>query len=193
MRPIRVLLTPGFADWEVGLILGATQFVKGLAVSLHSPDGGGVTSLGGMPVGPLPPFAPGADEVAVICGGTIWETGAAPDLRGWLAAHRREGGTVAAICGAVLPLARGGYLQAIPHSSNGRDWLAHWAPGYAGADAHVDQPQALAAQGVITAPGSAPVSFAVEVLRAAGADGATLAQLAGLFAAEHCSTVGGLA
>ncbi len=184
MRPIRILLTQGFADWEVGLILGAQQFFDGLQVTLHSPHGGPVTSLGGMQLIGLSPFDPAPQDIAVICGGTIWETPDAPDLAGRLRDHRAAGGTIAAICGAVLVLARGGLLADVAHVSNGADWLAHWAPGYSGSDRQLDQPQAHADGGIITAAGTAPLSFAVAVLRAAGAPEDGLTHIHTMFAAE---------
>lgn len=184
MKPVIVLLTEGFADWETGLLAFAAM-EDGLEIRLTSPDGGDVTSIGGMRVTGLAPFRPGGDEVVVICGGTIWDRPEAPDLAEALAAAKARGATLAAICGGVAALARAGLLDGVAHTSNGRAWLDHVAPGYAGAALHRDQPQAVADGGVITAAGSAPASFAAEVLAAAGMAPNKVAQYRAILAAEH--------
>lgn len=184
LKPVLILLTEGFADWETGLLAAATM-EDGLVLRHASPDGGDVTSLGGMRVTGLAPFQPQGDEVIVLCGGMIWETPAAPDLTATLTSVRAGKQTIAAICGAVGALARAGMLAGLRHSSNGRSWLAHVAPGYAGAEFHQDSPRAVADQGIITAAGTAPASFAVEVLRAAGFSDEKLAEYRAMLGAEH--------
>lgn len=184
MKPVTILLTEGFADWETGL-LGFAALEEGLQIRLTSPDGGDVTSIAGMRVTGLAPFRLTGTEVVVICGGSIWDRPEAPDLSAPLRDARARGATVAAICGGVAGLARAGLLAGVAHTSNGRDWLNRVAPGYAGADLHRDQPQAMAEAGVITAAGTAPASFAAEVLAAAGMAPAKLDEFRALLAAEH--------
>lgn len=184
MRPVLILLTEGFADWETGL-LAAAAMDDGLEIRHASPDGGDMTSLGGMRVTGLQPFAPSGEEVVVLCGGMIWDRPEAPDLGPVLKAARAAGAPVAAICGAVRALAIAGMLDGVRHNSNGRDWLAAVAPGYAGAALHQDSPRAVADQGIITAAGTMPASFAIEVLRAAGMEDGRLAGYRAMLAAEH--------
>ena len=187
MRPVLILLTEGFADWETSLISAPGRAWFGVDVRLTSPDGGNVTSMGGLTACNLAPFQPQGDEVIVICGGTIWETAAAPDISKPLKAAHDRGQPVAAICGGTLALARAGLLQDVAHTSNAVEFLKAHVPAYAG-EAHCQtSTRAVEDRGIISAPGTAPASFAALVLAAAGLSAADLQQLQGALAAEHLS------
>lgn len=60
----------------------------------------------------------------------------------------------------------------------------HGAPGYAGAARYVESPVSIRDGNVITAPGSAPVSFTAEVFRAAGVDEARVREFTAMLATE---------
>ena len=70
------------------------------------------------------------------------------------------------------------------HTSNAPDFLAG-AEGYAGQAHYRDTPQAVRDGRLITAPGSAPMTFAAEIYRALGLGGDELDQYVLLFGAEH--------
>lgn len=170
MRDVVLYGMDTMADWEypyvlAGVAMAGAQGPPRFQTRVMTGDGEPVTSMGGMrviPDGDLDGVDPTRTAVLVLPGGTTWEAGhdAALDLA------RRvldAGGTVAAICGATLGLARAGLLDDRAHTSNAPDFLA--PSGYAGADRYVDQ-RTVADGGVITAPGTMPVDFAAAVFRA---------------------------
>lgn len=185
MQPITILLTNGYSDWETGLISGAGSLFFGADIRFVSPDGQAVTSAGGLVSGPLAALEPISEGVLVICGGTIWDGADAPDISPVLLASKAAGATIAAICGGTLAAARAGLLDTIPHTSNGAGYLTAPVPSYTGAEHYLNQPQAVAADGVISAAGTSPVSFAAAVLSAAGLPPEGVAQFQAMLGAEH--------
>ena len=188
-RPILILVADGFADWEIALLTAAAPDYYGADVRLSSLDGGEVTSMGGLRVTGVDRFAPTGTEVVVVCGGVGFEAQDGPQLIARmgppLRQARADGAAIAGICAAVRVLADAGLLDGKRHTSNNSDWLNAVAPGYAGSDLHVDQPQALRDGDTVTAPGTAPVSFAAEVLAVAGLPAAQADEFRGYLAAEH--------
>lgn len=168
LKPVMIVVFDGFADWETSLIAGVGGAFYGLATRYVTPGGGNVRSMGGLPVAGLADARPGPEEITVLCGGDAWTRADAPDLAAMLRATHARGNAVAGICAGTLALARAGLLAGRAHTSNGLDFLRHWLPTYAEAGHYLDQPRAVADGGIITAPGTAPVTFAAEVLRAAG-------------------------
>lgn len=188
MPTIAVLLTQGFADWEYALIGGTGGPFYGVTISYVTPTPGAVTSQGGLeahiPQGldSLELLAP--DAIAVI-GGAIWETPDAPDIASALRAHHDRGATIAGICGGTLALARAGLLDHLPHTSNDATFLSTHGGPYTGAAHYKNSAGSVAADRIITAPGTAPVSFAAALFRAVGVDGAQVDHLQNMLAAEH--------
>lgn len=168
-KTIGLVFIPGFADWEYGLLsASAVEWFGGRALSL-SPDGKSVKSMSGFALAPDRPIDPEAngdlDAVAVI-GSDLWASEAAPDVSDLLKSVRQRGGVVGGICGATLALARAGLLADVKHTSNGRDWILHHLPDYAGREKYQDVPHAVRDAGIVSAPGSAPGTFALEFLQA---------------------------
>lgn len=124
-------------------------------------------------------------EVLVVVGGTLWETERAPDISALLNEQFQRGATLAGICGGTLALARAGLLNGRTHTSNAAGFLTRYAEGYTGQRHFVASAGAVVDDRVITAPGSAPVSFTAAVFRAAGLDEETLRQFSAMLAAEH--------
>ncbi len=185
LKPVLIVLIDGFADWETPLISAIGRDFYGLAVRHATPGGGDVTSIGGLRVCGLPDVAVQGDEVVVLCGSEGWTTPEAPDLSDLLRAAHGRGQAVAGICAGTLALGRAGLLDGRAHTSNSLDFLRHFLPDYTAAADYRDQPQAVADGGVISAPGTAPVTFAAEVLRAAGLGEDKLAQFLRMAGAEH--------
>jgi len=186
MTTIATLLTDGFADAEIATLQAAARGYYGLSTIIVSPDGGAVVSTGGLRVTPdaaLGDLDPAAIDALVVCGGTIWASGNAPDISAALAAFRAQGKVVAVICDAVMALAASGLIDGTPHTGNAAEQLA--ATGYAGGAHFVATPAAVTADGIVTAPGTAPVSFMAEVMRSLGKGGPELDFYLGLLAAEH--------
>lgn len=188
MSRIALLLTQGVADWEYALIGGTAGPFFGLETRFFAPEAGEVTSMAGLTVrvphgmDALRVWTP---TVVAVIGGTIWESDTPPDLGDLLRALRAEGITVAGICGATLALARAGLLEEVAHTSNDAGYLATHVSDYRGGAHYRDQAAAVSADGVITASGLAPVSFAAEVFAAAGLAEDQVDQLRAMLAAEH--------
>lgn len=184
LKPVLIVLPQGYADWETPLISAAGAAFYGLEVRHATPGGGNVTSMAGLQVTGLDDVTPNGDEVVVLCGGDIWTGPQAPDLSALLIQAHGRGQTVAGICAATLALGRAGLLDHVDHTSNGPDFIDNFLPGYAGRGRYCDQPSAMSDGGVITAAGTAPISFARHVLAAAGVAADDLAQMQAMLGAE---------
>ena len=191
MTTIVTILTPGYADWETALLNAVARSFYGVKTLFATPDGQAVTSAGGLNV--TPDMAVGDIDVTqidalVVNGGAVWATPDAPDITPLLHAARDAGKTVAGICDATLALAKAGLLDDIPHTSNGPNNLP--PTGYAGALHYQDQPEAVTSGRIVTAAGTAPLSFMAGVMDTLGLGDSNLDFYLGLHAAEARKTVG---
>ena len=186
MTTIVTILTPGFADWETALLNAVSHSFYKIDTHFATAGGQPVTSAGGMTVTPdlaIEAIDPGQLDALVVCGGDAWSRPGAPDLSDLLVRTRAAGKTVAGICDATLALARSGILDEVDHTSNSPDNLPK--TGYRGAAHYRDQPMAVVADRVVTAPGTAPVSFMAGVMETLGLKDDNLKYYLGLHAAEH--------
>jgi hypothetical protein len=72
------------------------------------------------------------------------------------------------------------------HTSNGRDWINGHEAGYAGDNNYQDVPHAVADGKIVSAPGSAPGTFALAFLKTLYPERSSdLAQMRTLFAREY--------
>lgn len=188
MAKVALILTDDFADWEYAMIGGIGGSFYGLNVAYFSPTPGQLSSMGGMtvivPKG-LKELAAWQPDVVAVIGGTVWDSEAAPDISDQLLAQYDKGVPIGGICGGTLALARSGLLNAEPHTSNDGDFLIENAVGYDGALAYVQSEAAVSSGRVITAPGTAPVSFAAAIFEAAGVPKETVSQFKDMITAEH--------
>ena len=102
-----------------------------------------------------------------------------PRARRWyvgavLAEASETGRLIAAICGATVAVARAGLLDDCRHTSNSLAYLQQNAVAYDGANYYHDGPYAVFDGNIVTAPGTAPVTFTREVLRALQSAGGDL-------------------
>lgn len=186
MTTIVTILTEGYADWETALLNAVARSYYGVETRFATPDGLPVTSSGGLKVTPdmaVGDIDVGAIDALVVNGGTAWSQPDAPDIGAALVAARDAGKTVAGICDATLALAKAGLLDDVVHTSNSTDNLPK--TGYKGAAHYQDQPAAVVAGRIVTAPGTAPVSFMAGVLQTLGLRDGNLDYYLGLHAAEH--------
>jgi len=183
MPKITVLLTNGFADWEIGLLAGTARGWYGVDVVHTTIDGLPVTSTGGMRVAPSAALTAGlADaDALIVVGGSAWMLPDAPDLAAVLSTYD---GVIAGICDGTRELARAGLLNHLAHTSNDQATL-DGVPGYGGQAHFQSAGRAVRAGRIVTAAGTAPVSFMAEVLAALGLADDNLAYYLGLLGAEH--------
>ena len=180
------ILTENFADWETALINSTARLYYGFYTQFATPGGLPVTSSGGMLVTPqlaLEEIVLDELDLLMVCGGSHWQSGKAPDLGPLLRAARDKNIVLAGICDGTRVLAQAGVLDTVRHTSNSADNLLQ--TGYTGAALYQDVPWAVADQRVVTAPGTAPVSFTREVLRSLGIDDDNLTVYLTMHGAEH--------
>ena len=168
-KKIGLVFIEGFADWEFGLLsASAVEWFGAKAFSI-TPDGNPVKSMSGFRLTPVRSADPAEnadlDAVAVI-GSDNWATKNPPDVATLLHSVRQRGGVVGGICAGTLALARAGLFAQASHTSNGRDWILENEPSYPGTQNYRDVPYAVADGTIISAPGSAPGTFALEFLQA---------------------------
>ncbi|MBF0678587.1 MAG: DJ-1/PfpI family protein [Devosia sp.] len=186
MPTIVTILTSGYADWETALLnAGARQYYR-IETMFASPRGEEVTSAGGLKVTPqmaVEDIDLDAVDAIVVNGGSIWSSPDAPDISDLLVRARDAGKTVGGICDGTLDLARAGILDDVAHTSNGPESLPD--TGYGGVARYQDQPRAVLDRKIVTAPGTAPVSFMGAVLESMGYRNGDLDFYLNLYAAEH--------
>jgi putative intracellular protease/amidase len=188
-KHLAVVLLDDFADWEVGFLTAAARTWLGAEISYFTPGRWPVRSMGGMLLDPdedlatLPALGP---DGVVLVGSKEWEGSAAPAIEDVVPGILGRGVPVGAICGATVGLARAGLLAGRRHTSNSRDYLDTHAPGYAGRDLFQTSAVAVLDRGLVTAPGSAPASFAAAMLSLVWPESAdTVAGFADLMGREH--------
>ena len=185
MTTIVTVLTEGFADWETTLLNAVAHAFYKVDTSHATPGGKPVTSAGGMRV--IGDFAMEdidveAVDAVVFCGGSAWQSPGAPDIAKLAKAAAKKGRIVAAICDGTVALAKTGLLDDVDHTSNGAGYLD--VTDYKGKSHYRDVPHAVVDGRIITAPGTAPVSFMAEVMKALGKGDQDLDYYVGLHAAQ---------
>jgi putative intracellular protease/amidase len=187
MTRLAIILTEGFADWEMAQLMASGRSYFGFEIVAATPDGATVTSMGGLRLQPdtaIGGLVPAQFDGLAICGGTSWEKGNAPDLTAVVTAFAGADRVVAGICAATLALARAGTLNSVAHTSNSLEFLKG-TPGYTGHALYRDRPQAVRDGRIVTAAGTAPITFTTEVYHALGKGGEELEDYMALFGAEH--------
>lgn len=186
MTTIVTILTEGYADWETALLNAVARSFYGVDTRFATPAGAPVTSAGGLKITPdmaVEDIDVGAADALLVNGGVAWTQADAPDVSKAITAAVAAGKAVGGICDGTLALARAGVLDNVKHTSNSPENLP--PTGYNGADLYQDQPDAVCDQRIITAPGTAPVSFMAAVLEALGMRDENLNFYLGMHAAEH--------
>lgn len=167
-KTIGVVFIENLADWEYGLLAASAVEWLGARVVALTPDGKPVRSAAGLQVSADRDIDPAENEdldALALIGSDRWASADAPDVAPLLKRMAGRGGVIGGICGATLPLAKVGLFANVKHTSNDRDWINEHAPGYAGAANYVDTPKAVADGRIVSAAGTAPVTFAASFLR----------------------------
>lgn len=189
IKTIGLVFIEGYADWEFGLLsASAGEWFVGRVVAL-SPDAKPVRSIGKLMLTPerkADPEGNGDLDAVAVIGSDGWASTDAPDVGLLLTAVAARGGVVGGICAGTLALARAGLFAKAAHTSNDRDWIANLVPDYQGKEHYRDVPHAVADGRIVTAPGSAPGTFATEFLLALHPDQAEqVAGMKAMFAKEY--------
>ncbi len=187
MAKIAVVLTEGYADWECAFLNGIGNAYYGVETFKAAPGGLNIVSMGGLktiPDGSLENVKAEAFDALVICGGMIWTTPQAPDMKALALEFLDRKKYVAAICGATLALANAGILNNRRHTSNDIRFLTGNSTVYTGQSHYEDIPAAVVDQNVITAAGGTPLNFTAAVFRAAGVENKKVDEFLSMLARE---------
>lgn len=187
MPRIVIALQNDYADWEPALLMAATRYWLDCEVLTASPDGKPVTSMGGLKVTPDIDFdAIDAElfDALVIPGGYAWEKGEAFDFTAMATSFRDRGKVLGGICAAASALAATGVLNDVAHTGNSLASHKKY-PNYRGEALYLEQPQAVGDRKIVTAAGSSPDTFTIEVLKALDLYGPDAQAELSAFAAEH--------
>lgn len=190
-KTVGFVFVEGFADWEFGFLSASVgEWFAGKAVSI-SPSIGPVRSIGGFRLTPDRSAEPeqnqDLDAIAVI-GSDTWADNP-PEVGPLLRSVAARGGVVGGICAGTLALARAGLFEHAAHTSNEEAWLNHVLPDYPGRANYRQLPHAIADGRIVSAPGSAPGTFAVTFLATLFPDKAAMTdEMRAMFASEYGSS-----
>ncbi len=168
---IHLFVFDGLSDWEIGYVtagINTPDYQKApgkYRIRTVAMSPGEVRTAGGLRLMPdmvLDDVNPANCRMLILPGGAAWNEGQNEDVPLKAKAVLEQGGLVAAICGAVLGLARIGVLDQRLHTGNSPEYLTQ--SGYAGADKY--QNLSAVTDGPLTTAGAAsPLEFAVHVFR----------------------------
>ncbi len=168
-KTIGIAFIENYADWEYGLLAASAVEWLGADVVALTPERETVTSIAGFERTGARGFAPeeNADLTAIaVIGSDQWTRADAPDIIPLLQAVDARGGVTGGICAGTLALARAELFKTRAHTSNGLDWITEHLPDHAGRENYRDVPFAVADDRVVSAPGTAPATFAASFLEA---------------------------
>jgi putative intracellular protease/amidase len=189
VKTIGLVFIDRFADWEYGLLAASAVEWFGARTIAITPNGEPVRSMSGFQLNPQRSANPveNADlDAVVVIGSDVWASCHSPDVSPLLTAVAARGGVVGGICAGTLALARAGLFAEVRHTSNERPWLDHHLPDYPGRPNYEELAHAVADGRIVSAPGSAPGTFAVEFLRTLFPErAAQMGEMRGLFAREY--------
>ena len=165
------------ADWEIGYLTAELNsgryYKKGLAPSKIVTVGiekTPVTTMGGLKILPdikLDECSIESSDTLILPGGDTWTEAIHEPILKIAERCLQEGILVAAICGATVGLAQAGLLNSRGHTSNDLGYLKMICPTYTG-EKYYQMESAVTDGNLITASGTAPLEFSVQVLKAMG-------------------------
>lgn len=170
-QDVHVFVFDGLADWEIGYAVAGINTAefqiepgryRARTVALQAAP---VVSMGGIRIMPditLDRLTPQESALLILTGGMPWIAGLNTEAVDTARRFLDAGVPVAAICAATLALARSGLLDDRRHTSNSADFLAE--SQYRGGSLYEDAP-AVTDDTLITAPGTAPIEFALHIFR----------------------------
>lgn len=160
MRKVYIYLLNTMADWEIGHIsaeLNSRRFFKKDAEEINlkyvSASKETVRTMGGLTVTSdclVDDISIDEKTVLIFPGADTWNDESNNKVLEKAVEVLDANGTVCAICGATVALAKKGLLDQCSHTSNGKGFLEMFVPEYKGTDFYVDSP-AVADKNLITA------------------------------------------
>jgi len=123
---VMAFFQPGWADWEAGPVLAMLREQCGAEVTVVTPAGGPVTSIGGLRAaadGVFGAVRATDANVFLAIGSDEWPGFHDEAFFGLMRAILESGAVLGVICAATVAAARAGLFGGRPHTSNGRAWL----------------------------------------------------------------------
>lgn len=162
------------SDWEYGYLiaeLNSGRYFKKNVAPLKVVTVGttqeNITTMGGLNIQPdisLDECILESTDLFILPGGGTWREDIHQPILLKIGAALKLGTIVAAICGAIEGLANSGYLDARKHTSNSLEYSKLVCPNYKGEKFH-EGGSVVSDANLVTASGTAPLEFAVEVLK----------------------------
>ncbi|EKN63751.1 glutamine amidotransferase [Schinkia azotoformans] len=162
------------SDWEVGYLIAELNtgryFKKELApleVVAVGVDKKTVTTMGGLKILPIISIDEcilKSTDVLILPGGNTWIEAIHEPILKKVSKSLKEGIVVAAICGATVGLAKMGLLDSRRHTSNNLEYMKMVCPNYIG-EKYYEMGPAVTDGNLVTASGTAPLEFAMHVLK----------------------------
>ena len=171
---VHLFIFDTMSEWEYGYLVAGInnplfQRTPGkFRVKTVALSGEPVTSIGGLRITPdltLGKLKPNGSVMLVLPGGIAWDKHKNKEAAQMAAEFLAKGTPVAAICGATAGLASVGLLDAVPHTSNSKEYIA--ATGYKGSAFFRKKP-AVKSGNLITASAISPLEFSREVFSSLG-------------------------
>ncbi|WP_142829703.1 type 1 glutamine amidotransferase family protein [Planococcus soli] len=162
------------SDWEYGYLiaeLNSGRYFKKELASLKVITVGAnkemITTMGGLSIKPdlsLNECTLENTDLIILPGGTTWSGEIHQPILERIGQALELGTIVAAICGATEGLANMGYLDTRKHTSNNLEYTKMVCPNYKG-ERFFELESAVSDANLVTALGTAPLEFAMEVLK----------------------------
>ena len=168
MKRCTALFNDGWADWEAGPVLAVLREHLGWSVKIATPTGQDAESIGGVRARADLSFAevdPAANDLILVIGSAQWTRREHPEVYDLMRRTVGAGVPLGAICGATVAAARSGILDDRAHTGNSLEEMTGKAASYRGSAHYRHVPTAVSDQGVVTAAGESPMTFAAEVIR----------------------------
>ncbi|WP_019392386.1 type 1 glutamine amidotransferase family protein [Priestia filamentosa] len=162
------------SDWEYGYLIAELNsgryFKKDLEPLKIVTVGANkemIITMGGLRIKPdlsLDECTLGSKDLLILPGGNTWGEDIHQPILKKVGEALKLGSIVAAICGATIGLANGGYLDSRKHTSNDLEYIKMVCPNYKGEKFYEPSP-AVSSENLVSASGVAPLEFAMEVLK----------------------------
>ena len=162
-----LLAFDGLADWEPAHALCEINKSGKFDVITVGFSDRSVATMGGLKLTPevtIRDVDPVEAGIFIMPGGDMWERKTYESLIHLLHRLHAKNVPIAAICGAMLEIARAGLTRQVRHTSNSKEYLKAMVPDYRDDEFYVDG-LAVADQNIITASGLGSVDFGREVIR----------------------------
>ncbi|HCZ2656010.1 TPA: DJ-1/PfpI family protein, partial [Staphylococcus aureus] len=173
MKNVYFYIIDGLADWEISNILAelnSKRFFKKDAQTINiemvSNSKTSITTMGGINIKPeclIEEISISKDTFLILPGSDTWNDSKHLPVINIAKEILSNGGYVAAICGATIPIADIGILNEHYHTSNDLLYLKSFSSNYHGQKLYIDQPS-VSYKNLITASSTGALMWTKDIL-----------------------------